>query len=456
MSCQGSALTVAVTSDRISGAFRKGTCRRPERLLAEAIIPPRGMLCAACAERGSRVLSRVEVSARPPAVSMKAMTSGTPTPSRTWANWNGRSPRIRRASRSITSSQAPTCGARSVLLMISRSERVTPGPPLRGILSPARDVDDIEGEIGELGREGRRQVVAADLDQDQVEVGEAPHQVVDGGEVDRGVLADRGVRAAAGLDPDDALERQRLGAHQELGVLAGVDVVGDRGDRLAVAHPLAELVHQRGLAGADRAADADAQGSVGGLVMSGRASSYLGFVRAWRRDRREAAMPPISSSGAASAARRRSRAASGIRRGGDALAVGLADRDQPHPGRDDVGGEGLDEERRGQRARQAEQPRGVADRDRVGHRRHRHAPGGGGGPGEGRALAVVSRCRSAEGASASASSASGAGSSARWRGRAGSRRCGRRRIRRGRRPRPRARRGSVTSPASTAHSSPCE
>ena len=41
------------------------------------------------------------------------------------------------ASRSITSSEAPTIGARSILLMTSRSERVMPGPPLRGILSPA-------------------------------------------------------------------------------------------------------------------------------------------------------------------------------------------------------------------------------------------------------------------------------------------------------------------------------
>ena len=92
--------------------------------------------------------------------------------------------------------------------------------------------------------------------------GKRRDQVVDGGEVDRGVLADRGVRAAAGLDADDALEGQGLGAHQELGVLAGVDVVGDRGDRPAVAHALAELVHQRGLAGADRTADADAERAV--------------------------------------------------------------------------------------------------------------------------------------------------------------------------------------------------
>ena len=46
------------------------------------------------------------------------------------------SPRIFRESRSITPRSAPTSGARSVLLMTSRSDCVMPGPPFRGILSP--------------------------------------------------------------------------------------------------------------------------------------------------------------------------------------------------------------------------------------------------------------------------------------------------------------------------------
>ena len=81
----------------------------------------------------------------------------------------------------------------------------------------------------------------------------------DRGEIDRGVLADRGVRAAAGLDAADALRRQRAAAGEEFGVLAGVDVVGDRDDLEAVAHALAQTIHQRGLARTDRPADADAQ-----------------------------------------------------------------------------------------------------------------------------------------------------------------------------------------------------
>src|SRR5437773_9317696 len=65
-----------------------------------------------------------------------ATTSVRPDPVFKFVKTNGRSPRIVRESRAMIQRSAPTCGARSVLLMTSRSDRVTPGPPLRGILSP--------------------------------------------------------------------------------------------------------------------------------------------------------------------------------------------------------------------------------------------------------------------------------------------------------------------------------
>jgi hypothetical protein len=71
-----------------------------------------------------------------PSRTTNAATASTPSPWRTQVKTKGRWPRILRASRSITSSDAPTCGARSVLLITSRSDRVIPGPPFRGILSP--------------------------------------------------------------------------------------------------------------------------------------------------------------------------------------------------------------------------------------------------------------------------------------------------------------------------------
>ena len=134
-----------------------------------------------------------------------------------------------------------------------------PGPPLRGYFLAARDVDDIDREIGELGREGRRKVVAAQFDEDQIEIGEPLAHFRDRREIDRGVLADRGMRATAGLDAEDPLRRKRAGLDQNAGVLLGVDVVGDGGDIELVAQALAKLLHERRLAGADRAADADAK-----------------------------------------------------------------------------------------------------------------------------------------------------------------------------------------------------
>src|ERR1041384_8067934 len=68
---------------------------------------------------------------------MKRTTVSTPLPLFKLVNTNGRAPRIFFASRSMTSSEAPTCGARSTLLITKRSERVMPGPPFDGILSPA-------------------------------------------------------------------------------------------------------------------------------------------------------------------------------------------------------------------------------------------------------------------------------------------------------------------------------
>src|SRR6266851_4795748 len=63
------------------------------------------------------------------------------------------------------------------------------------------------------------------------------------------------VCGTAGLDAHDALGRQRAGAGEELRVLPRIDVVGHDGHAITVAHVLAEAVDERGLAGADGAAD---------------------------------------------------------------------------------------------------------------------------------------------------------------------------------------------------------
>src|SRR5260370_1262444 len=64
------------------------------------------------------------------------MTRSRPSPVFRLVKTMGLPWRMTVASRSITDRSAPTYGARSVLLMTRRSLRVTPGPPLRGTLSP--------------------------------------------------------------------------------------------------------------------------------------------------------------------------------------------------------------------------------------------------------------------------------------------------------------------------------
>jgi hypothetical protein len=52
------------------------------------------------------------------------------------------------ASRSMTPRSAPTISAKSVLLMIRRSDCVIPGPPFRGILSPPDTSIYVNGPTG--------------------------------------------------------------------------------------------------------------------------------------------------------------------------------------------------------------------------------------------------------------------------------------------------------------------
>src|SRR6266568_3011979 len=85
------------------------------------------------------------------------------------------------------------------------------------------------------------------------------HQPVDRLQVDRRILADRGVRAAAGFHADDALGRQRFVRYQELCVFLGIDVVGDDRQFVALAQRATKRERQRRLAGADGSADADAE-----------------------------------------------------------------------------------------------------------------------------------------------------------------------------------------------------
>src|SRR3954469_15953935 len=86
---------------------------------------------------GGKRLRYVVALRKPPLASMKPTMRSSPSLFFRLVITKGRSPRILLASVCIFSREAPTWGARSILLMTRRSDRVMPGPPLDGILSPA-------------------------------------------------------------------------------------------------------------------------------------------------------------------------------------------------------------------------------------------------------------------------------------------------------------------------------
>ena len=78
---------------------------------------------------------------------------------------------------------------------------MTPGPALAGHLVAAGHVDHEDLVVDQAVAERRREVVAAALDQQQVERPVTVLEGLDGVEVGRDVVADGGVRAAPGLAP---------------------------------------------------------------------------------------------------------------------------------------------------------------------------------------------------------------------------------------------------------------
>ena len=152
------------------------------------------------------------------------------------------------------------------------------GAALAGDFFARCHVDDVDGEVRELGAEGGGQVVAAAFHKHDVGVGKLAQHAVDGLQIDGAVFADGGVGAAAGFHAQDALRRKRAAHGEQALVFLGVDVVGDGDEVVVIAHGLAQHLQQRGLARAHGAANANAQwgqvlGAVGDVVQCGHGST---------------------------------------------------------------------------------------------------------------------------------------------------------------------------------------
>lgn len=171
----------------------------------------------------------------------------------------GRPSRTAAASRAITVRSAPTIGARSVLLITSRSEKGHAGTALARHLVAARNIDDEDLHVDQPGGEGSGEIVATRFDEDEVERLVGGDQILDRVEVRRDVVADGGVRTAAGLHRGDALVGQHRMAAQKVCVFCRVDVVGQDRDGDFVAQGAAQRGDQRGFTRPHRPADPDAQ-----------------------------------------------------------------------------------------------------------------------------------------------------------------------------------------------------
>ena len=138
-----------------------------------------------------------------------------------------------------------------------------PGPPFDEDLVAGGNVDDVDRQIGKLGRGNvAARLSPPDLDQHQIKSPGNFHRI---SAIAARLAEEASSRIAVCGQPRRSRRRrcrsefERAGAHQIFGVPFGVDVVGDGRDLVALAHPLAQRVHQRRLARSDRAANADAQ-----------------------------------------------------------------------------------------------------------------------------------------------------------------------------------------------------
>ena len=135
-------------------------------------------------------------------------------------------------------------------------------------LVATRNVNHIDDEVGQLARVVRSEVITAGLDEEEI-CGELPLQVLQCEQVGTDVLADGGVRAAAGLDGANTRRGEGLVAGEELGVfpvdrkdivrdnrslgvpsadLPGKDIVRYGGNVIFVTHGQAKCAHESCLA----------------------------------------------------------------------------------------------------------------------------------------------------------------------------------------------------------------
>ena len=122
------------------------------------------------------------------------------------------------------------------------------------------DIDDVDEDVHQFGRECGGEVIATAFDEDELEGGEAAVELGHGGVIHAGVVPDGGVRAAAGFDAHDALGGEGVLTDEEFGVFACVDIIGDDSHIEFSTEPLAEAENEHGFTGSDGTSYSETQG----------------------------------------------------------------------------------------------------------------------------------------------------------------------------------------------------
>ena len=269
---------------------------------------------------------------------------------------NGRSPRIVFESRAMTSRLGADVRREIDLVDDQQVRPGDAGAALARNLVAARDVDDVDRRVDQLGAEAGGEVVAAALEKHEIEVGMARASISSSASK----FIDASSRIAVCGQPPvwTPMMRsagERLAADQKLHVLAREDVVGDHAEPVVRRASLAQRVDQRRLAGADRPADPDAAPALRRSERHDREQA-ASATYCWRHRRQ------VDDAGVNDSTRRRRRRAidrasdrsstghARRARGQQRVRLGLADRHQPHRRRDGRRQPGVDERFDGARA----------------------------------------------------------------------------------------------------------
>jgi hypothetical protein len=125
----------------------------------------------------------------------------------------------------------------------------------------AANIDDLDSVIRKFTAEARSQIVAAGFNEQDVRL-ELAVQFFEREQVRGNVFADGGVWTTPRLDSANAFSFKRTVLHEKFAILSGENVIRHGGHAHPLAQTFAKLKHQRGLPAADRAADADGEGTL--------------------------------------------------------------------------------------------------------------------------------------------------------------------------------------------------